>query len=138
VEHANAESGSGLLESVAAQIAAYETSHPPLVDEMRTLRKRRKGLHWSGKTRTDVYAPDPPSRKVYKLLSWEAHPIAVGIHEVEITQQDRAFAVAFPTIADGEELVDRAAWGVAHSLFFTWNTYAAIWRLRRVASPWPR
>lgn len=137
-EHANAsgDSGAGLRESVNAEIAQYERTHAALVDEMRNLRKKRKGLHWSGKTRTDVYAPDPPSRTAYKLLSWEAHPIAVGIQDVKIDRDGAAVTVTFPPVEDVEALADRVAWAVAHSVFYVWNSYAAVWGLRRVASPW--
>jgi hypothetical protein len=122
-EHANAsdDSGAVLRESVNAQVAEYQRTHAALVEEMRNLRKKRKGLHWSGKTRTDVYAADPPSRTTYKLLSWEAHPIAVGIRDVKIDRDGTAVTVTFPPIENVEALAERVA-GQLDTAFSTSGT----------------
>lgn len=137
-DHAESAFGasSGFRADVAREIAEYEKSHADLVTEMRALRKKNKRLHWSGVSRTQVYAPNDPSRSVYKLLSWEAHPIAVGIHAIDVSTDDHGVLVTIQPVRDIDELTDRVAWAVAHSLFYVWNGYAAVWRLQPVEKPW--
>lgn len=137
-EHAETAFGasSALRNDVAREITGYEKNEPELVADMRALRKKNKRSHWSGVSRTEVYAHDAASRSVYKLLSWEAHPIAVGIHAIEVSPDGDGVRVGIPPVNDVGDLTNRVAWAVAHSLFFVWNGYAAIWRLQAVESPW--
>ena len=134
---ASGEAPPGMLERVAAIISEYERTHTDLVREMRELRKKQKSLHWSGATRTGIYAPDDASTTVYKLLSWESHPIAVGVRDVEISSSGTEAAVTFRPIENRDVLGERVAWAVGHSLLFSWNDYAKVWGFKEIQSPWP-
>ena len=126
-----------IIERVAEVIAEYERTQPGLVHEMRGLRTKQKSRHWSGATRTDIYAPDDTSRTVYKLLSWVSHPIAVGVHDVEVRASGSEATVRFQPIENRDILAERVAWAVGHSLLFSWNDFAEVWGFEKVESPWP-
>jgi hypothetical protein len=104
---------------------------------MRAVRKKGKNLHWSGTSRTNAYASDDANKLVYKLLSWEAHPIAIGLRDVEIDASASSATVSFKPTENAEALGERIAWAVGHSLLFVWNDYAAVWGFEAMPSPWP-
>lgn len=137
-EHAARSSGSSttLGDEVGAELDNLETKAPHLVKEMRALRTKNKGLHWSGVTRTQVYAPGESSRSAYKLLSWESHPFSGGLHAIDIIPIGTGVRVVMRATEDVEELSDRTAWAVAHSVLFAWNAYATLWHLQPVEAPW--
>jgi hypothetical protein len=118
-----------MKKNVNEVLAEYERTHPTLVLEMRNLRQKRKSLHWSGATRTNIYAPSDSSRMTYKLFSWVAHPIAVGARDVDISVDGRRASVTFRQTENPVSHAERIAWAVGHSLIFTWNDYAKVWGL---------
>jgi hypothetical protein len=126
-----------MKKNVDEVLAGYERTHPALVVEMRNLRQKRKSLHWSGVTRTEIYAPGDSSRVTYKLFSWVAHPIAVGARDVEIRVDGKRAIVTFRQTENPESHAERIAWAVGHSLIFAWNDYAKVWGFDEIALPWP-
>lgn len=137
-EHAekSMEASSTLRAGLAEEINAYERAKPALVQEMRALRKSSKRVPWSGKQLMDVYGANDASRSAYKLLSWQSHPKSTGIHGVEVHRSDARVSVVIPAVQDIEAHKERVAWAVGHSLLYVWNTFATIWQLRPIESPW--
>jgi hypothetical protein len=88
-------------------------------------------------TRTEIYAPDDADRTVYKLLSWESHPISLGLRDVEIASSGAEARVTFQPIENRNALAERVAWAVGHSLLFSWNDFAKVWGFEEIQSPWP-
>lgn len=137
-EHAahSSEASPAFREDVNSELVALEVTHARLVEEMRTLRTRNKRLHWSGHPRSRIYAPDEPTRAVYRLLSWEAHPFAAGLHAIDIDSVGAGVKITIRPVQDAEELAARTAWAVAHTVLFAWNAYATLWHLQPVEWPW--
>lgn len=137
-EHAekSMDASSALRIALADEIKSYERDQSALVEEMRALRKSNKRAHWSGKQLTEVYGPNDASRSAYKLLSWQSHPKSTGIHGVEVSRSSARISVVIPAVEYTEAHKDRVAWAVAHNLLYVWNTFARIWQLRPVESPW--
>ena len=125
-----------MLEKNQNALAIFETTHPDVVAEVRTQRKKDR-RHWSGRSRTTVVAPTEPAKDAYKALSWETHPDVASIRDVSAVLRDGIGYLNF-RLEDNDAAVERSASSASECLLRAWNAFAQSFGQKQIEGAPPR
>ena len=116
-------------------LAELESKFGTLVAEVREQRADRR-FHWSGQRSRSaiVAAKGTPFHRVYKMLSWEAHPQLCFIREISTEEVGNRTFLRFET-SEADRAFERAAWAVSEYLQRAWNQFAAGWGQTQIDFP---
>lgn len=127
----------GMLDRNKEGLARFERAYPELVESVRQQRKNRR-MHWSGHSRTAVVGPDPASKAVYKMLSWDTHPDVISIRDISASIENGVATLDFGAERDVPQLVERPCGAASESLLRSWNLFAEFWKQERLVDAPPR
>ncbi len=129
--------GTGLKAANELALAAYEARYPLLVAEVRKQRLDRR-FHWSGeRSRSAVVASPGSKKRLYGMLSWEAHPVMCVIRDVEAVPREGKTVLKFVEADNPKRGMERAAWATGEYLHRAWNDFAAAFGQEPIDFPLP-